>query len=262
MYQRILAIFSFIIFVIIVIFGLIYWNGKTGSSAENSVAVASEKGEHSKTTNKLTFNQLKANVKNLPHSVQQLFKEAYINKKQIEVLIIGSPSIGAENGWSVHVKGELENVYGTDFLKIDVIEFDGTSTELLASDVMEEISTSGADVVLLEGFTLKDNSGLVPVETMLSNIDSIIAELKNANPDVGVIIQPPNPIYTATHYPNQVKELKNLAETNNIPYFDHWEKWPDPNSEEILNYLNDESLPNEKGHALWADAVLEYFVAK
>ena len=78
-----------------------------------------------------------------------------------------------------------------------------------------------------------------------------------------VLIQPPHPLYQATYYPVQVEALEQYAEDNGIPYLNHWEAWPDQDSEEIKDYLSeDASEPSAKGHQVWAEYLIDYFIAK
>jgi hypothetical protein len=62
------------------------------------------------------------------------------------------------------------------------------------------------------------------------------------------------------NYPKEVEKIQQFLETNEIPYFNHWEKWPISNSEEMELLLKD-GLPNEKGHEIWAEAIIDYFIA-
>jgi len=268
MYQRIFAVFFFIIFIIISIFGMMHWNtGIDAISNSDSVEKGTNSNEklapQSHASKEQSFESLKENIANLPDSIQHIFKEAYVNEEKVKLLIVGSPSIGANSdGWSVLVKDELEKIYGRDFVEVAIHEFDGTSSEFVESDVAEQIINEQADIILLESFSLEDNIGLVSVDSSLDNLETFLDTLKETNPKVGVIIQPPNPLHQARNYPKQVDTLQEFVEEKVIPYFNHWNNWPDPDGDEIQEYLNEESLPNEIGHELWAEAVLEYFANK
>ena len=213
--------------------------------------------------NELNFSELKKSVANLPNSIQEIFKEAYVNEEQVVISIVGSPALGLNtNGWSKIVAKELQDHYGEDFVKVLIYEFDGTTIEFLESGLLNELIKENVNIVLLESFSLEDNTGLVPIETTLANLEDFIWDLSDSNPDVGVIIQPPNPIYNAVNYPLQVELLREFANAKNIPYFNHWETWPNHESEGIKEYLNEESNPNDKGHELWANYILDYFIAQ
>lgn len=100
-------------------------------------------------------------------AVQQIFKEAYVNKELVNIAFVGSASTGNdENGWSKLAKNELENYYGTNLLSISIYEFDGTSTDFLNSDIPDQIIDKNPDIVFLESFRLAeaDNSGLLQMK--------------------------------------------------------------------------------------------------
>ena len=60
-----------------------------------------------------------------------------------------------------------------------------------------------------------------------------------------------------------MEELQQFAEDNDIPYLNHWEAWPDQDSEEIKEYITeDSSQPSVKGHEVWAEYMIDYFIAK
>lgn len=71
--------------------------------------------------------------------------------------------------------------------------------------------------------------------------------------DAVIVFHPPYPIYAANYYPTQVNALKSFAESKGIPYVNHWQNWQDPNSEEILDFLEDKSVPNSDEAEVWAN---------
>ena len=127
---------------------------------------------------------------------------------------------------------------------------------------MTEVIEEQPDLVLFEPFTLKDN-GVVAIDDSLENTSAVIAKIKESLPDTSDPAPPPHPLYHATYYPKQVEALQQFAEDNDIPYLNHWEAWPDQNSEEIKEYISeDSSQPSVKGHQVWADYLIDYFIAK
>lgn len=271
MFQRIVAFITIIVSIIIIFIGYLSWNQKIGQTAQGSNTKEVEQSTDTNEVNteskisqsdSLSFNELKESVKNLPDSVQQIFKEAYVNKELVNIAFVGSASTGNdENGWSKLAKNELENYYGTNLLSISIYEFDGTSTDFLNSDIPDQIIDKNPDIVFLESFRLADNSGLVPVDIAQENLTTFIEQISTEVPEVAFIIQPPNPLASAVNYPLEIEELKQFIESKGIPYFNHWENWPTENSVEMTELLND-GLPNEQGHKLWADAVINYFIAQ
>lgn len=269
MFQRVFAFLTIITCIIIIFVGYLSWNEKVGETAkgtpngsitENTNSTFNEKGEEQHES--LTFEQVKEAVVNLPESVQQVFKEAYVNKEQVNIAFVGSESMGFnEGGWSIIAKNELENFYGLDLLNVKIYEFDGTSTEFLNSELSEQIIKEAPHIVFLETFRLADNSGFVTVEIAQQNLTTFMKQLNEEVPYVEFIIQPPNPLVSAVNYPKEVEKLKEFFESSDTPYFNHWENWPTSDSEIMEQYLNN-GLPNEKGHALWADAVINYFISR
>lgn len=269
MFQRMFAFLSIIACVIIIFVGYLSWNQKVGETAKGAVNknvaenTNSALGENDEYQNEsLTFDELKHAVINLPDAVQQIFKEAYVKKEQVNITFVGSESMGSdENGWSIITKNELENFYGTDLLNISYYEFDGTSTDFLNSELPDQIIKENPHIVLLETFRLVDNHGFVTVDVAQENLLTFMKQLSTEVPEVEFIIQPPNPLSSAVNYPLEVEEIQQFVEAEGIPYFNHWENWPTENSEKMKELLND-GLPNEKGHKLWADAVINYFTSQ
>lgn len=267
MFQRIMAFITIIAAIIIILIGYFSWNQKIGQIAQGEFSQSPGTSNNLTETesiqfNTLSFNELKESIINLPESVQQVFKEAYVNKERINIVLVGSSSMGEdENSWGVKAKNELEKYYGSDLLNISIYDFDGTSIDFLESDFPEQIIEEKPHIILLETFRLEDNSGLVPLEITQENLMAFMDQVSTEVPEVTFIMQPPNPLANAVNYPLEVEELKQFAEAQGIPYFDHWEYWPIENSEDMQDYLND-GLPNEQGHKLWADAVINYFITQ
>jgi hypothetical protein len=62
----------------------------------------------------------------------------------------------------------------------------------------------------------------------------------------------------------EVEQLKTLAENEGYTFIDHWKNWPDYQSEEIKDYILYDSgsiAPNEKGHEVWAEYIIDIFIA-
>ncbi|MGQ0513496.1 hypothetical protein ACT453_07695, partial [Bacillus sp. D-CC] len=97
----------------------------------------------------------------------------------------------------------------------------------------EELIALKADVILFQPPLLTDNSREENKES-LANLDRFLKLVTGSLKDSTVIIQPPNPIYNATHYPKVISELQRYAEQHQYIYLNHWQAWPDPNSEAML----------------------------
>ncbi len=97
----------------------------------------------------------------------------------------------------------------------------------------------------------------------VANTQKFIRSLSNSMKDVTVMIQPPNPVYNAKNYPKAVEALKQFTIQNDYTYINHWEAWPNSNNKDILSYLQDEfGFPNVKGQEVWAQYIVNYFIAK
>ncbi|MDQ0216273.1 hypothetical protein J2S13_002714 [Oikeobacillus pervagus] len=237
--------------IILLIVGNIYWKEKTtvSSSGKDSVQTLSN------STN------LTSLTKNWPKEAQKTFSSALASGKTYKIAIVGSNVVGKdENGWSVKVKKELEEAFeGT--IDVSIHSFDLTSLQFIQDHAYEKIVEEKPDLVLFEPFTLKD-TGLIRMEDHHENIRIFMEALKKGNKHVVLILQPANPIYNATYYPGNVRDLMQFAKEEKFPYLDHWGKWPDGQSEDIKDYVTEDNLPNEKGHKLWADYLVHYFIAK
>lgn len=93
----------------------------------------------------------------------------------------------------------LEN-YG-DSIKVNIQGFDSTSLEFLENTPVD--FNAGYDVILFEPFTLKNN-GEVSIEDEHAHIEEFSAKLKENVEDAMIILNPANPIYSATYYPSQI----------------------------------------------------------
>lgn len=265
------VLLTFIFFIGALIAGYIHWNAKVEKTVSRNIDVSvsdepSDSLANQNNSNGNTFtisrDELKELVMGLPEPVSNQFLTHYEKGEPLDIIIVGSPALASEtNGWSVQVKEHLEELYGDDFLKMTIVEFDGTSTEFVDSEEAASVVEAKPDIVFFEPLTLEDN-GLVEIDTSHENIKTFMERILAENPEAVLILQPPHPIHAAVYYPRQVEALAEFAEEEGIPYFDHWPNWPDPDSDEITNYLNEDGFPNENGHKIWADAVINYFTGK
>ena len=158
------------------------------------------------------------------------------------------------------VQTDLGETFG-DTISVSTFSYDVTSAEFVEQDMQADLVKKQPDLVLFEPFTLKDN-GEVEINDSLANVSSIMNAVQSESPDTVFILQPPHPLYNATFYPIQVERLKNYAKSEGIVYLNHWEAWPDYNTEEINDYLlEDQSGPSTMGHVVWAKYVTDYLIA-
>ncbi|TYR72632.1 SGNH/GDSL hydrolase family protein [Rossellomorea vietnamensis] len=206
-------------------------------------------------------NDITSLISNWPEAAQETFLEAQSNGNTYKLAIVGSTALGTEeNGWSLQLTSALEETYG-ESIEVELFEYDTISIEFINSQDMEEVLTFSPDMVLLEPFSLNDNSRGVAVTDNHDSIEIFLSNLQMSNEDATLILQPANPLYEATYYPSQVEDLKSFADTSGITYLDHWQAWPETNEEELDGYLT-QGEPNEKGHEIWAKYLTEYFIAE
>lgn len=244
--------------------GYLHWKDKTVvSTTKVNQEMEKSKTEETKSTKK-SSQSLEDLTANWPKQAREQYKQALEAGEPFHLLIAGSNALGyEEDGWSVQLKSELEDAFG-DTIHVAVKSYDLTSAQFILENKLDELVEENPDLTLLEPFTLNDNGNVQFADSHLQ-IKEIAAGLLEANPEHVLILQPPYPLHQARNYPVEVAALKEFAEEHDIPYLDHWTAWPDPDSDEILEYLREEddsTYVNESGHQLWASYLIDYFIAK
>ncbi|UYZ21804.1 SGNH/GDSL hydrolase family protein [Mesobacillus jeotgali] len=246
----------------VLLWGNIHWTQKTAVSGSNdaspSVTATKKAPVEGDPTDSLT--QL---TENWPTEAAESFEKAIEEKRIYKILLVGSPALGDDQtGWAASTKEQLIAAYGEENMEVEIRTYSLSSLGFINEDGAEQIANAQADMVLFEPFTLMDN-GEVSVENSLANLQQVMDETLEAKPETAFVLMPPHPIYNAVYYPKQVEALKNYAEENEIPYLDHWQAWPDYQTEEIKDYISsDNSQPNEQGHEVWSKYVIEYLISK
>lgn len=259
--KTVISIFAIILCVVVLFFGQLHWNEKTDVSDSPSQARKDvNQGSSSKSNTEL--DSLLTYTKNWPTESVDTLKANVEAGQPFKIAILGSSALGeGKDSWPEIVKASLNDAFAQN-VTVSTFTYDLTSLEFVNKDKVTEVIEEQPDLVLFEPFTLKDN-GLVTIDDSLENATSTITEIKESLPDTVVLIQPPHPLYQATYYPVQVEALAQYAEDNGIPYLNHWEAWPDQDSKELKEYLTkDSSQPSVKGHGVWAEYLIDYFIAK
>jgi Cdc6-like AAA superfamily ATPase len=207
-------------------------------------------------------NKLLDFTKNWPENTRTLFETALKEGRPFKILLTGSPALGKEEtGWAHLLRKELENTYG-DAVEVSVKSYQMTSLEFIQEEIQDELAAELADLVLLEPFILMNN-GKIANDLAAEHYSVIIDAFMSTKSDTVVILQPANPLSNARYYPLQVEALKEYAQANDLPYLDHWQVWPETENERLeLLAGGDPSFPNEEGHRLWADYLIDYFIAE
>ncbi len=232
--------------------------GSNESSVEKSNSNENQKVEREREKDRL----IKLDKVNfLPKELQPVFQEAIEERRPVHLLITGSSSTSQEEGaWPDLLERQLVETIGNSLIQVTIKEIDGkTSQEVVKENIYKNMVKMKPDILLLEPFLLYDN-GEIKMSERLKNISKIITNFKKANPDMIILLQPSNPIYGATYYPNEENDLERYAKQNNYIYLDHWKGWPDYNKKEIEELLTEENVPNEKGNETWAEYLKEYFI--
>jgi hypothetical protein len=239
------------------VLGYMYWQDKTSiSPIKNEVSesvINKDEEEESE--------EEKAFYSNWPEEAQADYVESKENGKAYKIAIVGSNALGKEeNGWSQQLKSSLLDADSED-IEVEIFQYDTISIDFIYGTDMAEVVAFAPDMILYEPFSLNDNSGGVLVQDNHDSIEIFLRDLKEANEDAVLLLQPPHPLYGATYYPLQVEDLKKFTEEKGFTYLNHWEAWPDDNS--LNDLLTDrKDAPNEDGHRIWADYLIEYFIAE
>ncbi|WP_270180131.1 hypothetical protein [Alkalihalobacillus sp. CinArs1] len=240
--------------IVVIILGKSHWESRatnyegSAGATEVSSAGVKDKGDN-KNQNSEGMNEL---ASNLP---TELTKAIENGELPVKVEAVGSAATSEEAvGWPAVLQENLDNTYGDGVFELTVKSFgDKTSDE-----VVQEITASNVDVLLLEPFLLKNN-GIIRIEDSLEITTNLINKYKKVNEDVTIMLQPSNPLYDATYYPLQIEDLESFASDHDYIYLDHWEAWPALDDEKMNEYLTDKSEPNEMGHNIWAQYLTSYF---
>lgn len=259
--KRIVVIITLILCVGTIIFGNLHWKNKIAARGEEVANTVVAKTEPLK---EAEANQdVSVYFSNLPESVQNKIKDAQTSGQPLQFVIYGSNATSVEEGaWPAQLSKQLEDTYGTNVFQVTVIsEGEKTSLDVVREKSYKQVSELKPDIVLFEPFMLKDN-GLIGLSNTLDNIETMMDSWKSENDAVTIMIQPPNPLYSANYYPKEVKELQEYAKQNKLTYLNHWEAWPDLEDSKMNDYLTEESDANDNGNKIWADFLIKYFIAK
>ena len=203
-------------------------------------------------------------TRNLPKELQEKISNATTTGKPLQFVIYGSKATSQEaNAWPDLLGKQLAATYGENVFNITVLsEGDKTSIDVMRSNSYEKVSELKPDLILFEPFMIKDSSSKIATKNRIGSIEKMVATWTAENKEVTIFMQPSNPIAGATYYPNQVAKIAEHAKENNIIYLNHWENWPESKDKKIKDYLTDTSEPNGSGHKVWAEYLINYFVAK
>lgn len=200
--------------------------------------------------------ELSSLTANLPESTVEMLMSRLDAGEPVQLLAVGSSSFEAPAN---QLADALDDAYG-DWIETDVQTFGGTSDTFLSKEVGEIDWGKGYDLVIYEPFTLYNN-GLVTIEDEQEDALELRGRVVEEVKDATFFITPPQPIHQPNYYMTQINALREFVEAKDIPFIDHWNQWPGVDSEEILDYVDDEYEPTDKGVEAWAKSLKEYFIA-
>lgn len=250
---------------ILIIFSYLAWKEQIDSVARPVERVEAATKEQSEEVEELTEvteeaqhldDSFASALVNMDDSVRSVFENRLTAGETVQLLVLGSDLVDMGTpSMSDLFTEQMTATYG-DSVEISKQTFNENSITITEQDLIDY--DGEYDVVLFEPFTLKNN-GEVDSDTEHSHISSIVEEFRAQIEDVAIVFTPPNPIYNASYYPIQVASLLTFLESQDYPVIEHWQNWPDSKDEQIKEYLDENSRPNEQGAAAWAKAVNTYF---
>jgi len=250
----IIAVLSVLLAAVLVV-GNIHW-GKSQASSSHAI-----KNSSSNIDNSIDSNYYLNFADAWPEGAQTQFETKLKNNETYHIVLLGSEAIGnTKTGLLPNLKEALTDTY-EKYVSIENIVYKDTSSNYVLNDETKKLIKQKPDMIIFEPFLLADNN-VVDIYTTLANISTIIKETKEELPNATFILQPANQIYNASLYPTQVAALKGYAEKEGITYLDHWENWPDGKSKEVLDYINSDGTPNEKGYEIWSNYITDFLIKK
>ena len=243
-----------------IIFGNVHWNHKIsaqGAKVTNKEEVGTVKGESGKGKVVSSYSS------NLPEKLQEKLNKAATSGKPLKLVIYGTNATTNEEWmWPNLLSKELIDTYGKNVFEITVLSTGNNTThDIVNNQSYKEINELQPDILLFEPSMLKDN-GNVGIENSLHNVQTMVDSWQEANKDLTLMIQPPNPLYSANFYPIEISQLQEYAEKNDMIYLNHWENWPDLEDPKMEDYLTETNDANKSGHEVWADYLIDYFVGQ
>ena len=233
------------------------------SKIEDKVSTKESKTpDKESTSDSLTPEQITTLTANMSDEVSAVITSRLQAGKKIHMLLIGSSSI--EDGTPSYgelLTTNLSDSYG-ESIETTTISYEGTTAALVEELDNNLIDWSkDYDVILLEGMNLSNNGNVI-VEDAIEHIETLNDKMKQSVKDSVLVIHPSQPLPNATYYPTEVDSFKSYLTSRGFSYIDHWSQWPVGNEEEMNTYLTEESVPNDKGAALWASALSTFFTGK
>ena len=270
MKKFILLTLFIILSVLIIVYGKVQYDHKlsaTNQQAQAEIKRYQEKLQEEKLQKELEEQQrLERLVANLSPDLEVKVLGALDSGESLNVVAMGSRALTGSGGivpWPTLLQERVNKKYGQRLLDVQILEFGEDNTfEVVGDDKHLKAAELNPDIFILEPFIWNDN-GYARIQDTLYHLGVIVQEVKRDNEDVVVFVQPPNPIFGANFFLQQVESVKEYSLEEGFYYFDHWEVWPDVNDESLRSYIEEgDHIPNEAGHELWAEYIVNYFAAE
>ncbi|GKU84884.1 SGNH/GDSL hydrolase family protein [Niallia sp. NCCP-28] len=248
--------FLTILLAAVLVVGNIHWGKSQASSSSNQKNSSSSNSEIN-----IDLDYYLSFAENWPEDAQKQLEMTLNNNETYHIVLLGSQSIGdSKIGLLPNLTESLTTTYDK-YVSIENMVYEETSSNYVLNDETQKLISQKPDMIIFEPFLLADNN-LVNINTTIKNISTIIKDTKEKLPNATFVLQPANQIYNASLYPTQVAALKEYAESENITYLNHWENWPEGDSIEVLDYINSDGTPNEKGYEVWSNYITDFLVKK
>lgn len=255
---------------LVIVYGKVQYDNKlsaTNQQAQAEMMKYQERLQAEQLQKELEEQQrLERLVANLTPELQSRFLEALDSGETLKVVAMGSGALTSSGGavpWPDRLQERVNKAYQQKLFEVKTLSFgEGNTFEVVGNDQHLKVAELKPDIFILEPFIWNDN-GYARIQDTLYHLGVIVEEVKRDNEDVVVFVQPPNPIYGAEFFVQQVNSVKEYSLEEGLYYFDHWEVWPGVNDELLRNYIEEgDHIPNEAGHEIWAEYIVNYFAAE
>ncbi|SDO06218.1 SGNH/GDSL hydrolase family protein [Alkalicoccus daliensis] len=242
----------------------------TEENAEEEVMEEPEIEEEQEVSGEALFtaDELEELTADIPAEIGERITERLSSDEAVSVLTVGSRSSAdyyneGVTPWPELLEESLNEAYGEGVFTFNNVSFgEYTSEEIVSQNRHRGLADTTADILLLEGFNWNDNLAVVTGEDAQENILAIIDTASSENEDLITAIQPSPPAFETSIYPEQIEKFEQFVEDEGFIYIDHWEAWPGIDEAELLEYVTEERMPNQSGHELWSNYLIQSFVTQ
>ncbi|MFN7251912.1 MAG: SGNH/GDSL hydrolase family protein [Anaerobacillus sp.] len=269
MKKFIFTVMMIFVFVAMLLYGKYEYDQKLKATSQLAQAEIQQYQVKLEEERKLEAEQQRQRVEKLVRNLQMPLKDKVIasleNKEPLQVVAMGSRALTGVDDispWPELFQDLVNDAYGQKLFQVTTLAYGTSNTfDIVPNKKHMEAAQLKPDIIILEPF-IWNNNGFARIEDTLYHIGVMVRDLKRENEDMAIFIQPPNPIFGASFYGEQVETVKQYCLENNLVFHDHWQTWPDLNDVKLKQYLlADDNIPNQEGHNLWATSLVKTFAA-